>query len=267
MINRYRKTYLIIILLSFVIKASSQTGIVSGRELLEAEFAIWMAESPDTAVKRIRDKSMLLHYNGRFAEALAELERVDTSLITCEIKYLKSLNTFLEGSYHESYNRMLTIDYDTRISDTTYLKLWLFVLNENQFWTECRATMLQLQDTATGLYQEITFLPDSVIVLSPVKAQRLSSYLPGAGQMYAGSPFKGVTSFMLTGGFSAATVMFCLQGFYVSGLVYGLMPVIRFYSGGKHYSYKLACNKNEEAIQQLKEKYMNCIRQLDLKKN
>jgi TM2 domain-containing membrane protein YozV len=245
-----------------------QNGSAISDELLIAEYAIWNADD-DNAVRLIISKSKILYNCGRFSEAMTELGRTDSMMISnaSEIYYLKSLNTFLLGDYHDSYNWMLSMDYDLRVSDTTYLKLWLLILNENQLWKECKKLMLNVQDSSSLLYIEIKNLHDSVFFISPVKAARLSSFIPGAGQLYAGYPIKGITSFIFTGSSAALTTLCGISGFYASGIVYGLIPVLRFYFGGKNFSYQLACGHNDNEVDLLKQKYINCIRQLGISNN
>ncbi len=96
---------------------------------------------------------------------------------------------------------------------------------------------------------------------------RLSGYFPGLGQYYAGYPAKGTTSILLHATFGLVLVESIISGLYVTSVVYGLNPILRFYIGGKQNGYHLSENHNNKQTSKLKTKYLKNITQLTEKLN
>ncbi|MGM0612021.1 MAG: hypothetical protein ACQESM_00780 [Bacteroidota bacterium] len=85
----------------------------------------------------------------------------------------------------------------------------------------------------------------------PNKAKRLSGYLPGLGQFYAGKPWKGINSFLLNAGFLGYTAYCVYNKLYVSSVFSGLEFLISFYTGGKRNAKSIVQEKNAQSIQEL----------------
>jgi len=255
------KIFLTIITAGFIINLYSQPSTDYKMDLLSIEFSVMSSNDRSNIQELIIQKSEILKDNGLFSDALDELNRIDTSLYknTTELCYLKSLNFFLMKDYTQCYNSLLEIFDSTRTGINKYTVLWLFTLNEMGRWDECKKTLLEVCETNSTDYQVINNLPVLIPSKSPLKAIKLSGYFPGLGQIYSGYPFRGITSLVLISAFTSVAVIGIMSGLYVTSVVWGLLPVIKLYLGGRQFSYKLANKKNEENTNLLKQEYLKII--------
>jgi hypothetical protein len=83
---------------------------------------------------------------------------------------------------------------------------------------------------------------------SPKKAENLSRFIPGAGQMYSGAVVEGSINFLI----NASVLSFALYEFYseyyLTGYFVGLGFFNKTYHGGMHRASILAEQKNREAL-------------------
>lgn len=78
------------------------------------------------------------------------------------------------------------------------------------------------------------------------KANLISSFLPGAGQIYANDFYSGVASFLLNGYFAYATYKAIDRKDYYQGVILSTVGFSRFYFGGKENAYKAAQRFNRQ---------------------
>jgi tetratricopeptide (TPR) repeat protein len=258
------KIYLAIIIVSCTINIFAQKQDIN-KELLSAEYSVWMSQEDKEVSEIIFFKAQKLTENGLFEEAIKELDRIKnfSSLDSNEIFYKRSLNNFLLKNYDNAYNQMLEIPDSLRLHEKKYLMLWLFTLNELKKWEDCKQQLLAIDDTACLQKTEIEKLPVGIKYKSQVTARRLSGFFPGTGQFYAGYPLKGSASILLHSSFCFIAVESVLSGMYITGVVYGLYPILRFYAGGKSNSYRLAEQHNNKQVLKIKKKYLEKIRLID----
>lgn len=81
---------------------------------------------------------------------------------------------------------------------------------------------------------------------SPETARRLSTFLPGAGQTYAGFPIEGLYALALNSVTAGFSVYFLLEGKIAEGLILGIVWE-RFYAGNRQKSGQLAARVTEAA--------------------
>lgn len=110
--------------------------------------------------------------------------------------------------------------------------------------------------------EEIVSLQTTVKYKSPGTALKLSSYLPGLGEIYAGNIGKGLTSFIIHAGLIWFAYEQYVAAFYITGTFAGVYPLYRFYNGGRNLSYKLALQYNEAQDWKLRKQYQTIIRKL-----
>ncbi|PKP22685.1 MAG: hypothetical protein CVU05_02920 [Bacteroidetes bacterium HGW-Bacteroidetes-21] len=255
------KIFLTITILSCILRVNAQNDNTLNGELLALEFAVWNSSDSREMSSLIMQKAEKLTENGQFSAALNELNRIQDKRSTDsnQLVYMKALNEFLLGDFDNAYNLLLDIPDSARNHEIEYQILWLFTLNELERWSDCRQILLNLSDSMILLKPDIEALPTRIDYTSPIKARRLSTFFPGIGQMYAGSSAKGITSIMLHAAFVFVLVEGVVTGFYVAGAVYGLMPIFRFYIGGRQNSYTLAKDRNSDMSKVLKDRYMELI--------
>lgn len=85
----------------------------------------------------------------------------------------------------------------------------------------------------------------------PAKAKRLSGYIPGLGQFYAGKPWKGINSFLLNAGFLGYATYCGFNKLFFSAVFTGLEFFASFYSGGKRNAQSIVRKENTQYIKNL----------------
>ena len=88
-------------------------------------------------------------------------------------------------------------------------------------------------------------LPD---YLFPVKAQKLSSFIPGSGQIYCGAIIEGSLNFLINVSLLGFSIWEFYTKYYLTGYFVGLRLFNRFYAGGISRAGVLAREKNTEQL-------------------
>ncbi len=255
------KIFLTIIIVSFILSAFAQGKSNLGKDLLAIEFSIWNSQDKKEVSEMIVLKAEKLTQQGSFYDANNELNRIKdcTYIDTNKLLYKKSLNHFMLGNYEDTYNLLQEIPDSLRLLNKEYITLWLFTLNELKQWDKCKQILKTIIDTTAFQKEELEKLPIGIKYKSPLKAMHLSGLFPGLGQYYAGYPTKGTTSILLHATFGFVLVESIISGLYVTSVIYGLNPILRFYVGGKQNGYHLTEDYNNKQISQLKNKYLRNI--------
>jgi hypothetical protein len=84
--------------------------------------------------------------------------------------------------------------------------------------------------------------------LSPKKAQTLSRFIPGSGQMYCGEVPEGAFNFLLNASLLGFAVYQFYYEYYFTGYFMGLGLFNKTYNGGMHRAELLAAEKNLERM-------------------
>ena len=123
-------------------------------------------------------------------------------------------------------------------------------------WEEAKNLSLQIssspiyQDSVKILYTELAGLK----LKDPSKAETLSYFIPGSGQMYAGKVFRGITSLVLQTGLLGFAGYSFLNGYYFSGTFTGVSLFYVFYMGGARHAEYLAQEYNKNRIAKIQDK-------------
>jgi hypothetical protein len=83
---------------------------------------------------------------------------------------------------------------------------------------------------------------------SPKKAENLSRFIPGAGQMYAGAVVEGSVNFLINASILSFALYEFYSEYYLTGYFVGLGLFNKTYHGGMHRANLLAEQKNREAL-------------------
>jgi hypothetical protein len=261
--------YLIIILLTLISWSSNaqwikDTAVTNKLLLLEIRF--WKSTDDSSKAAILLDKAELYKSINMPEQALAELERTKKYIINPEftslIKYEKILNYFLADKYSNSNEIILSSSELALIHKTQEYQLVRFQsLNESEKWDECKQELLVFcSDSLKAL--QIRQLATAYNYKDPEKCSKLSAIIPGLGEIKAGYPMKGVTSFLIHSGLIIFTGYNFYYGFYLTGAISGGLPFLKFYDGGKRLSEKLAEKHNEKEKNKLKKKYSEIIKQV-----
>jgi|GEM_PF-2368527 len=260
--------YLIITILSLIslsIKAQYVSDTAITKQLLHLEIIFWEAKSDSTKLDALLSKANVYKLSGMNEQALAELERAEkyctTTTAISLLKYEKMLNYFLSGKYNYAGN--ITIPYPEieQIHKTKeYTTMKLMSLDESEKWEQCKQELLILiSPEDSSKIHGVEQLPVTYNYISPEYCSRLSSFIPGLGEIKAGYPIKGATSFLIHSGLLFFIGYNYYAGFYLTGTISGGLPFFKFYGGGKRLSAKLAEKHNENAKKNLKKKYSEII--------
>jgi len=261
--------YLIIILLTLISWSSkaqwiSDTAVT--QKLLSLEMCFWKLTDDSSKAVVLLDKAELYKSVNMPEQALVELERTKKYSInpqlTLLIKYEKALNYFLAAKYNSSKEIILSSSELALIHKTGEYQLVRFQsLNESEEWDECKQELLAFcSDTLKAL--QIQQLATVYNYKDPEKCRRLSTIIPGFGEIKAGYPMKGVTSFLIHSGLIFFTGYNFYYSFYLTGAISGGLPFLKFYDGGKRLSENLAEEHNQKEKNKLKKKYTEIINQV-----
>lgn len=234
--------------------------------LLNYEFTIW-SSSNDSLIFNTLIKKASLYTNERlYNSALSQLERADvfckSSIHNTILRYEKLKVYFFASKYNYVVDIFLSEDELQSINKSSeYTKMKLFALNEQEKWSDCKSLLITYcKNCDSSLINMIKELPVKYEYKSPEKCKRQSAFLPGLGQTTAGYPFKGITSLSIQAGLITFVAYNIHVGFYIAGVVSGVIPLLKFYAGGKRLSSILAEKENEKKSSIVKSKYTYAIK-------
>jgi len=199
-----------------------------------------------------------------FDRALDELQPIyfpntNDSLFQ-RVYYEQSLLFYLIG---EPTKALWKIDeYFHRSDDTAsyqiFMPVRLLCLNETLRWNEakeCFLRLIQMQNFMPEKEAEMKNLVNNLYekknlphIKSIKKAENLSRFMPGSGQIYAGKTGEGIANFLINASILAFSANQVYNGFYITGYLAGLGFFNKTYQGGIKRSGILASQKNEELI-------------------
>lgn len=182
------------------------------------------------------------------------------SYISDTLMYIeKAKSLFDKGEYNKLYIYFQEIPEDVRKNNKEILILRWKTMVELGMLYECRTELSEYNSSRPEFQKTITGLPIEINSKSPLKAERLSSWCPGLGQVYAGYPLKGAVSLLLNAGCAIIGWKAFANDLYINGVLFGIYPLLRFWTGGKTYSYSLAQKTNQKRTRELKEQYLKVI--------
>ena len=202
----------------------------------------------DRAYLALRAAEQLKHVQ-RFGEGVELLSLVKTHSLSdsliFKVKYQAALLSYLASDFGACENYLIQIKYllkDTSRVYDTYL-LHAFSFNEQFRWSEAQQKLNSLIDSnkATSdstrkarrdLVQTL-YDPDSLPrIKNKRKAVRMSTFIPGLGQTYAGYPGEGAVSMGALLVTSGAMVIGIINQYYFTSIVLGNVVFGKFYQGG-----------------------------------
>jgi hypothetical protein len=206
---------------------------------------------------------------GRFKDAVSELERFSlpqkTDSLTFQVLYEKVLCHYLSKNYSEADYAIAQMSYlikDSTLSQPVAL-LGTLINNELANWEKARLFAIKWvnycktgsneKEMALARIEKFYSAKSRPHLKSPNRAKNFSTYLPGLGQVYAGSYVEGVSSLLLQAGFIGFGVSEIVKANYLSGYIFGFSFFQRFYFGGARRAEFLVEKKNYEKIRQFSE--------------
>jgi hypothetical protein len=250
-------TFTMLLLVSLLTNAQLNDTLT--KALLSAEFDFWRANNDSSRFITLLEKAKIYRQADLYQQALNETNRAENYALSntekSRLKYERLLNNFLNNDY--GYCTTAQFDSSEKAEHPHQIELIeLYSLNETENWKRCKAEMINLLGkTDSAEQKKVLSLPESYHYKNPDKSKRLAAFLPGLGEIYAGYPIKGLTSFALNAGFLAFGAYNFYWNYYVTGFVAGIFPMTKFYGGGKRLSMALATRHNMEKSNRIKKQY------------
>lgn len=162
-----------------------------------------------------------------------------------QLKIQASMLSYLNRDFSAAESHLLQAAYlisDSSLIYNTYPLLTL-VLNERFRWAEARTKILEWNSFTNRMNPALqSAINDSISrafdpsefprLKNKKKAVRLSTFLPGSGQFYAGYAGEGLISFGALAGTTALMIAGIWHQYYFSSLVLGNVIIGKFYQGG-----------------------------------
>ncbi|MFN5831344.1 MAG: tetratricopeptide repeat protein [Bacteroidota bacterium] len=221
---------------------------------------VYLAQDNITKTKALLNKADCYLERKDFTKAEAVLSRIfyadlNDSLIYLS-RYKSALASYLNGNFSEAASQV--IQARSFIADTTLVvnifPLYVLILNESLKYVEAKEVLLSYIKTThrdsinksamlreVELYYQNNKIPH---LKSPEKAKKLSMFLPGTGQLYAGYFWEGALNvgLQLFGlGFTGVCVY---NKYYFTGGLIGFAIFQKFYGGGMNRAQFLTEKRN-----------------------
>ncbi len=204
-----------------------------------------------------------------FTRALKELETIFLPSMPDSIQttviYQKALCHYLNHNSQEAEAWIEQLPLEFKTSEKTGLEILIY--SDLLQWDKARERMLLLIDKNNSGEREdsLKMVCNHIFdykyqpKIKKVKtATTLSTFFPGAGQIYVGNVGRGLLAFTFTAGSIGLAALELVNGFYITGYVVGLGFFQKFYFGGIEQTRRLARERNSKKVQ----KYNDTIKKL-----
>jgi tetratricopeptide (TPR) repeat protein len=217
-------------------------------------------ESPEAFTAGIK-KGLNQKAAGKYKEATHtfQLLFVDTlsEVKKFEVLYHKAVCSYLAGNLQETHRSLEHLNYWVKDSllliPTLPLQALLYAHCEYYPESAEKYEAAKKYFSRDGGAFRVVSSERDLDLKNPEKARRLSLIFPGAGQVYAGYFWKGLSSLLIQTVWAGYAVLSYSQGLYFTGTLSGVSLFLRFWTGGARLAEKLANQKNNSK----KQKYLN----------
>lgn len=198
-------------------------------------------------------RSYSLKAAGRLQEAYESVMRISLRDFTLEeafnVRYERIFLAYLSEQFEEAEAELLFAETEMPSASLLQELLVLKILvanalgkyEEGKRFTEEYASKYGFQIDIEEWYA-FTKRPK---FRKPERAAMLSTFLPGAGQIYAGNVGKGFLSGLTQAAFIAYALYNIYEQFYITAFVSGFGVFQAFYFGGQEQAYQLAVESNQ----------------------
>lgn len=233
---------------------SEADSLFQTSKYLEAEIAydriIFLNADPDGVWYATKQKVQCLKQEGLFSNAelfiRSNLNNFTADSQRYELRYEQALCAYLSKNFEmaASVSELLLLSYPDRPFDRNLVVLRILALNELQQWGPADSLLrqysnqLQLADKSNPYLQ----LPK---LKNAEKAQWLSTFIPGAGQLYAGKPLEATVSLLIQAAGIYFGVVSFMQHYYFSAWLVGAGVFGSFHFGGVRRAEALVNRYNQ----------------------
>lgn len=208
-------------------------------------------QSADMLYWAISGKTQCLKQQGLYASAVTFLnEHVQNSLpdsLLLNLRYEQVLCAYLNGQFEQTLSLIERFNYlhPGKTTPALLRVIHILALNELRRWPEAAILYQELcvylsMSTSAGPYQQLPVLK------SEKKAEWLATFIPGAGQFYAGRTGEGIISAIVQLAGLYFGVSNWVQGYYLSAWGIGAGLFGSFHSGGIRRSQILVQELNDK---------------------
>lgn len=243
------RLFITCILLCVITSAKAQQA----DSLLLLERDVYVATTESVRNEALLHKFTYQKAIGRYKDAAGTLGRMVTAdTLTPWVFQQMALCNYLAGEYGECDYALTRLEFEQPDTNAFSAYKWLKVmcLNQMQRWVEARSycvTMFTQLGKDTTWVDSMYRVSERLKLKSEKKAEALSTFLPGAGQLYAGAGGHGVIN--------AGIILSCLgwgtynffQGYYITGVFTGYLLGYTFYTGGNTYAVQLVRDHNRKS--------------------
>lgn len=183
-----------------------------------------------------------------------------------EVSFAKATTAYLQKDFEFAKSELLQIEAFAPDSAQIIKSRYLSILNYNELkeWKKAHSIAvtwtneLQIPDSEkVAINEQLDFLYSKKglpKIKDPEKANLLSTYLPGTGQLYAGYFWEGAANVTLQLIGFATIGLGIYTKYYISGTIAGLTIYQRFYTGGTKRAGYLAEKRNFIEMKEFREK-------------
>ena len=220
---------------------------------VEAERIYFEAETSHERAQAALARSWALKHLGEHQQARENLRRVSMRNLSPELEfrihYERTLLHYLEGEFNDARNSLEQLRHFVDKPEWQDLAEYLEILSliELNRWDDAySATEDYLESIEASFSADSVFKQDPPRLRDPDRAEILSSFLPGAGLIYAGKPGGGLGNAAIQISALGWGVYNVLSGYYLTALFSGGGLFQAFYFGGIERAGVVANRHNEE---------------------
>lgn len=281
-----KKSYLIFIFLFGIYSTSqgqNQTALLKADSLFSQEnyqlaaieyerflyFASDQTQMPEILYKKAQCYKQLSEFN----KACKALERIRLYNVDqnryIQIKKELSLCYYLDNQLQKAQIQISQLRHKLKnqILPKETLLVEIFILNELKKWTEAEVLAKeyinnnQISNKTLALHKvDSLYSKKNLPKLKSVeKAENLSRFIPGSGQMYCGKILEGSFTFLFNGAFLALGVQQILTKFYFTGYTAGFGVLHKTYTGSMARTKHLANKVNHQRHTRFNESIINYL--------
>ena len=201
---------------------------------------------------------------GNFQRALKELETIFLPSLPDSVKfkviYQKALCNYLNHTLQEAEAWIEQFPAGQKSTEIMVLEILIF---SDLFQSEKakEQMVLLIEQKSSGLRRDSLLAECNQLYrqnrLPRLKKEKtaalLSTFFPGAGQLYTGYIGRGALAFAVTTGSIGVAVIEVMHGVYFTGYVIGLGFFQKFYFGGIEQSRRLTGERNSKIVERYNE--------------
>ncbi len=233
---------------------------------VEYERVYFESGSANTRVIANLRKAGALKQIGAFNKARRDLQRSlifrGNDSLRIEILYQVAFSAYMSGMMLESNSMLLQIrnNFGQVVQNRIFL-LEALVKVEMQQWGDLREHLIAWIDAFSGdNHKKNEILSEYDVIFAgsdwdsekdPDRARLWSTFVPGAGQLYAGEPGRALLNAFSQLAGLAGFGLLAYNGFYVASIVAGLGSFQSFYFGGIKQAHELTVTTNKSRLDDL----------------